>query len=67
MLCYGFYISYKYVLEYLFKYNYCLFLNTKVCVLWWLAALNFWSRRAWARVLALHYFLHGQCRVMGRR
>jgi hypothetical protein len=29
MLCYGYYILYKYVLKYLFKYN-CLFLNTKV-------------------------------------
>jgi serine/threonine protein kinase len=40
VLCYDFYISYKYVLRYLFKYNYCLLLNTKLHVVWWLA-LNF--------------------------
>jgi hypothetical protein len=32
VLCYGCYISYKYVLRYLFKYNYWLFLSTKVSV-----------------------------------
>jgi hypothetical protein len=26
-----------------YKYNYCLFLNTKIHVVWWLAP-NFWSR-----------------------
>jgi hypothetical protein len=39
----GCYISYKYVLRYLSKYNYCLFLNTKLYVVSWLAP-NFWSR-----------------------
>jgi hypothetical protein len=38
-----------------YKYNYCLFLNTKVHVQW--LAPNFWSRGVWVRVLALYYFL----------
>jgi hypothetical protein len=33
-----------------YKYIYCLFLNTKVHVVWWLAP-NFWSRGVWVRVL----------------
>jgi hypothetical protein len=43
-----------------YKYIFCLFLNTKVHVVWWLA-LNLWSRVVWVRVLVLHYFL----RVLG--
>jgi hypothetical protein len=37
-------------------YIFCLFLNTKVCVVWWLARI-FWSRGVWVQVLVLHYFL----------
>jgi hypothetical protein len=32
VLCYDCYISYKYILIYLFKYDYCLFINTNVSV-----------------------------------
>jgi hypothetical protein len=39
-----------------YKYIFCLFINTKVYVFWWLT-LNFWSRKVWIRVLVLHYFL----------
>jgi hypothetical protein len=43
VLCYVCYISYKQVLRYLFKYNYYLFQNTKIRVVYWLVP-NFWSR-----------------------
>jgi hypothetical protein len=39
-----------------YKYNFCLFLNTKICVVWWLAS-NFCNGGVWAQVLVLHYFL----------
>jgi hypothetical protein len=42
MLRYGFYISYKYILRYLFKYNYCLFLNT-------IGSYRPWSTRTYNR------------------
>ena len=40
LICYYCYISNKQILIYLFKYNYCSFVNTKICVVQWLA-LNF--------------------------
>jgi hypothetical protein len=46
------------------KYIFCLFLNTKVCVVWWLVS-NFWSRGVWVRVLVLHYFFVGAGRWEG--
>jgi hypothetical protein len=27
-----------------YKYNYCLFLNTKLCVVWWLV-INLWGKK----------------------
>jgi hypothetical protein len=47
---YDCYILYKKILIYLFNHNYCLFLNTKVLVIWWLVSnLKQWGLDSSAR------------------